>query len=158
MNKDYIKHLVQCKCILPQFRKVQDPPLHKLIVFSEIDEFGMLIPSFAQCFNCGIVHKVVEVGISEIMKKETLPSILTVAEIKNNLPEKLIELLSQYELDIATWQEIKWILDNEAWGRSIILIKEKLDGMIIGKSLQIIGTSFWRINSFSGEDISEVKL
>lgn len=154
--RDYVKHLIECKCILMHFRQMPHPPLHKFIVFSEIGSDALVVPSFAQCPNCGVVHKVKEVGVSEVLRKEDLPSLLTIDEIKNGLSEKLVAALTGYELDLYHWQEIKWILDNEAWGRSVIIVKEKADGLISGKMLQILGTAFWRMTSFSGEDITEV--
>lgn len=154
--KDYVKHLIPCKCILLHFRQRPHPPFHKFVVFSEIGPDASVVPSFAQCNNCGVVHKVSEVGVSEILRKEDLPSILTIDEIKGNLSERLVAALTGYELDLHTWQEIKWIMDNEAWGRSVIVVKEKADGLISGKMLQILGTSLWRMTSFSGDDITEV--
>ena len=69
MSVDFVKHLVQCKCILSIFKKMENPPIHKFVVFSEIDESGNIEPSFAQCTNCDLIHKVKEVGVSEILKK-----------------------------------------------------------------------------------------
>lgn len=153
MSSDYVKHLIQCKCILPQFRKMEDPPFHKFIVLSELDERGDVISSFAQCTNCEVIHKVTEVTKSEILKKEHMPSILTIDEIKGNLPEKLVVGLSTYELDLHQWQEIKWILDNEGWGRSVILTKEVTEGVTTGKYIQIIGTTLWKFGSFSRDEM-----
>jgi hypothetical protein len=132
------------------------PPQHKFVVFSEIDSDAAIVPSLAQCPNCGVVHKVTEVGVSEVLRKEDLPSMLTADEMKSNLPEKLVEALTGYELELHQWQEIKWIFDNEAWGRSVIIVKEKADGLLAGKTLQIIGSGLWRVMSFSSEDIQEV--
>ena len=39
-----IKHLIQCHCILPQYRNIDDPIFHKFIVFSKMDSNGDLIP------------------------------------------------------------------------------------------------------------------
>lgn len=158
MNMDYVKHLIQCKCILMHFRQLAHPPFHKFIVLSEIGQDGNVLPSFAQCPNCGVVHKVTEVGVSTILRKEDLPSVLTIDEIKGNLPEKLVALLEPYSLELHQWQEVKWILDNEAWGRSVIIVKEKTDGLITGKMVQIIGTALWRVSPFSVEDVTEASL
>lgn len=157
MKKDYVKHLVKCKCILPQFRQMPDPPFHKFIVFSEIDETSNVVPSFAQCPNCGACHKVKEVGLSDILRKEDLPSILTIDEIKGNLPERLLHALGKYDLELHQWMEIKWIMENEGWGKTVVLSKEMIDGELTGKYIQILGQELWRINNFTREDTVATK-
>ena len=132
---------------------MENPPIHKFVVFSEIDESGNIEPSFAQCTKCDLIHKVKEVGVSEILKKENLASLMTIPEIKSNLPEKLIQDIANYELELYQWQEIKWIMDNEAWGRAVILVKEETDGVTTGKYLQIIGSTLWKFSNFTREEL-----
>lgn len=151
-DKDFCKHLIECKCVLLQFRKMPNPPLHKFIVFSELNSSGLVIPSLAQCNNCGAVHKIQEIGVSTITKKEDATSVLTIDEIKSSLPEKLLNDLSRYELEQHQWLEIKWVYENEDWGRVVVLTKETSDGLIAGKYVQIIGTGLWKFGSFSKED------
>jgi len=151
-NKDYVKHLIKCQCFLPQFESMANPPAHKFIVFSELDYQGLVISSFSQCPNCGLIHKVLEVGHSQLMKKESLSSIPTIKEIKSQLPEKLIDLMYPYNLDLATWQEIQWIYNNFMWGKSVILSKETIDGIQTGKFIQFFSEINWRINSFTLEE------
>lgn len=156
MKRDYIKHLIQCRCILLQFRQLEHPPIHKFVVFSEIEPDGGFCPSLAQCPNCGVVHKVKEVGQSDILRKEDLASVMTVDEIKSSVPEKIAEQISGYELEAHQWQEIKWIIENEAWGKSVLLVKDKAEGIIAGKAFQILSPSLGRITSFTKEDVQEV--
>lgn len=151
--KDYVKHLIQCKCILMQFRKMPDPPLHKFIVFSEIEPPGIIVNSLAQCPNCGVVHKVKEVGVSEVLRKEDAPSVLTIDEIKSSLPEKLVAGFTGYELELHQWMEIKWIIDNEQWGRNVVLTRDSADGLVTGKYVQIISKDIWRFSNFSREEV-----
>jgi hypothetical protein len=151
-NKDYIKHLIKCQCFLPQFESMARPPAHKFIVFSELDHQGLVVPSYAQCPNCGIIHKILEIGYSQIMKKEQLSIIPTIPEIKSQLPDKLVDLISSYNLDLSCWQEIQWIYNNEVWGRGVILSREEIDGVQTGKHIQFFGETNWRINSFTLEE------
>lgn len=65
-----VKHLIQCNCILKQYENVEPPLFHKFIVFSVINENGSIKPSYAKCNNCGGLHKVTEVGVSEKLKKK----------------------------------------------------------------------------------------
>lgn len=150
--REAIKHLIECKCILLQFRKMPDPPLHKFIVFSEIEENGDVVPSVVQCPNCGAVHKIKEVGLSEILRKEDVRSALTIDEIKTTLPPKLLNDLTGYDLELHQWMEIQWIMENEKWDRPVILTKENADGLIAGKYIQILSPSLWKFGKFSRED------
>lgn len=150
--KEYVKHLIQCKCVLLQYKNIPNPPLHKFVVFSEIDENGLVIPNIAQCQNCGAVHKVKEVGVSEILRKEDAPTLLTIDEIKSSLSKNILEALSGYNLELHQWMEIKWIFENEAWGRIVILTKDSADGLITGKYIQILGQNLWRFNNFIREE------
>lgn len=151
--RDYIKHLVQCKCILLQFRRMQDPPFHRFIVFSEIEPPGLLVPSLVQCPNCGAVHKVKEVGVSDILRKEDAPTVITIDEIKSSLSQKVVDGLTGYELELHQWMEIKWIIDNAQWGRTVILTKDMADGLLTGKYIQIIGPELWKFANFSREEL-----
>jgi hypothetical protein len=150
---DYIKHLIECKCILPQFKNRKPPVFHSFVVFSVIEDNGDVRLSFAQCPNCGVIHKVTEVGVSAILRKEEMSSLMTVDEIKSSLPENLLKILSTYELPLPTWQEISFIFDNELWGKSpVILSKEEVEGITTGKYLAILGKELFQIKSFTREE------
>lgn len=153
MKNDYVKHLIRCKCILLQFRKMADPPLHKFVVFSELDANSSIVPSLAQCPNCGAVHKVKEVGLSDILRKEDAPTIMTIDEIKGGLSDKIVNGLSGYDMELHQWMEVRWILDNEAWGRSVILSRDTADGLVSGKYVQILSANMWRVSNFSREEL-----
>lgn len=130
-----------------------DPPFHKFIVFSELDANALVVPALVQCPNCGAVHKVREVGVSDILRKEDAPTILTVDEIKGGLSEKIISGLAGYDLELHQWMEVRWILDNEAWGRTVILSKDTADGLVSGKFIQILSPTVWRFSNFSREEL-----
>jgi hypothetical protein len=148
---DYIKHLVECNCLLPQFKHVDPPKWHHFIVFSEIDEKGAVIPSFAQCNNCGIIHKVIEVGVSSILKRDDLPSIAKIEDLKSGLPERLVGILEKHQCDLTTYQETMFILEHKLWGKAVMLTKEQVDGFLVGKYVQILGETLWRVTSFQEE-------
>lgn len=149
--KEYIKHLIECKCILPQFKQANSPIWHHFIAFSEIDETGSVIPSFVQCNNCGSVHRVTEVGISTILGRDDMPSLPNLDEIKSGLPEKLVAILEKSDAQLPTYQETSFILEHKMWGRIVILNKETIDGLVVGKYLTIIGETLWKVNSFEQE-------
>lgn len=150
----YIKHLVECNCLLPQFKHSDPPKWHHFVVFSEIDDKGDIIPSFVQCNNCGVIHKVVEACVSSTLKRDNLPSLTTMEELLDALPEKLRKELDKYKSDLPTIQEITWIREHQAWGRSVILAKDEVDGILVGKALLLLGETLWKIQSFQdgGDD------
>lgn len=154
---DYVKHLIECKCILPQFRSMPNPPWHKFIVFSVIDDKGACKPSYAQCTNCNAVHKVTEVGLSQILNKDTMLSLPTIEDLKTDMPDWLVAILERHECELPTWQEAKFIYDNKMWGRSVILAKERDGDSIMGKYVIILGESLHKIESFERFDGLVVK-
>jgi hypothetical protein len=149
--QEFIKHLIECKCVLPQFKQVEPPRWHYFVVFSEINETGAVIPSFVQCNNCGIVHKVTEVGVSSILGRDDLPSLPNLEDIKSGLPEKIVSILEKYDCELPTYQEVAFILEHQLWGRMVILTKEIVDGTLLGKYLLVLGETLWKINSFQEE-------
>ena len=148
-----IKHLITCNCILSQYQDIEPPVFHKFIVFSVINQDGSIKPSHAKCNNCGGIHKVTEVGVSEKLKKETVASLPDIQEIKSTLPEKLVSLLEKYKLQLPTWQEIKFLYENEKWERAIILSREQENNEISGKYLVLYGKTLWKIDGYSSEEI-----
>jgi hypothetical protein len=148
-----IRHLIECNCILPQFKDRKPVVWHKFQVFSIIDENNEVTSKFAQCNNCGIIHKVIEIGKSEITTKENLRSIRTIKEIKIGMQQDIAGLLEQYNMDVAVWEEAEFILRNKIWGSMIILGTETEDGVTVGKALVFQGEPVLaRIESFSRQD------
>ena len=138
-----LKHLIQCHCILPQYRKMEDPIFHKFVVFSKTDDSGNIIPKLAKCNNCDTLHRVLDFCRSEIMHgKDEEISVLTTDEISNSLPDKISEILSSHFCDIATYEEALDIIENEDWGKSINISKTDLGNSVQIKSLIILKDSF----------------
>ena len=77
-----IKHLITCNCILQQYQEVEPTVFHQFIVFSIINQDGSIKPCYAKCNNCNAIHKVIEVNVSERLKKEDSPLVPDVEEIK----------------------------------------------------------------------------
>lgn len=149
---EYVKHLVACRCSLPQFRSWEDPPNHKFVVFSELDEQADLKHSYAQCNNCGIIHKVLEVGKSITLKKEEMRSLTTIEDLEGQMAPWLAGLLKKHECELHVWQEAKFIYDHQLWGRFIILAKEREDDLVIGKLCQILGEDLHKIENFERDE------
>lgn len=148
------KHLIQCHCILPQFRKLNNPVFHKFIVFSIIEN-DTVVPKYVQCNNCNAVHKVYDICKSEMVPgKDELRSVTTIDEIRTFIPEDLRRLLDSYKCDLPVWEHIKFSLEEKTWGEKIILTRESLNGEITGKILTIVASDRFSLESYiSREDI-----
>ena len=152
--KTYTKHLIECSCSLPQFKNNVPPVFHKFVVFSEILETGLLESSYAQCNNCDAIHKVVEVGKSKQLPKETMNSLPRIDDIKTCLPDKMVKILESYKSELVVWQEAKFIIENEKWGTPIILTREEDDGNVVGKFLLVLGDNLFKVDNFKSEGAS----
>lgn len=149
----YIKHLVECNCILPQFRKMPIPPWHKFVVFSELEEETAEVKtSWVQCPNCDVVHRVYEIGLSEILKKDEMRSLPTREDIRMELPDKMCGLLDRHDCDLATWQEVQFIMRHKLWGRRVIIAKEHDGPRVIGKYVVILGPEVYKLENFERFD------
>lgn len=148
MANSYLKQLIECTCILPQMQNKEPTVFHKFVVFSEIKPDGTFKPHYSKCNNCDAIHKVIEVGISKRINKETVSSIITKEEVAATLPDNLTELLKIYKLDLPTYQEISFIFENKQWPKTVILSKEYEDGVLSGKLLKIFSDKVWKVDSF----------
>jgi hypothetical protein len=147
-----VKHIIECRCILPQFKNAFDPPFHKFRVFSIIDENDAVVLKYTQCNYCGIVHKVTDIGTSEIMKgREELKSIMTIADVRHSIPTELAEILDQNNADIALWEQAKFVLQSKTWGEILILSTEIVDDMRQGKYVRILGEKLFDIQVYASD-------
>lgn len=143
-----VKHLIQCHCVLPQFKNTTNPVFHKFVVFSLVDDSDTVQPKFAQCNNCGVVHKVVDLCKSELTSKEESRSIPTIQDIELSVGADLASLLKSYDCDLATWEQAEWIVLSKAYDNFVILSKEEIDDEIHGKRLLFLENGRFRIEAF----------
>ena len=135
------------------FKKAANPLFHKFVVFSIIDDNDSVVPSYAQCNNCSIIHKVVDLCNSEIVKgKEQLASLPTITDIKLEFPDSLSELLESYKSDITIWQHAQFILRAQRWGEKIIIQREEDESSVQGKILTFISPIQFRMESFQEDN------
>lgn len=147
--KQGVKHLIECHCVLPQYRDHVDIIYHKFVVFSEIDEDDNVIMKYAQCNNCGVIHRIIDIGKSEIaIGREASAALVDVSDVKLSLPQQMISVLENYKADIATWEHAQWIILNERWGSTIVLTSEQKASNVEGKCLVITGPSTLKVESF----------
>lgn len=148
------KHLVKCRCVLPQFKRSENPIQHQFIVFSVIDDNDSVKPKFAQCPNCGIVHRVIELSKSEIIGgRELMKSIMTIEDIKQSLPEKLASILEANEADLPTWEAAQFIIENKQWGNFVVMTSDRDGDIRQGKYVRILGETLFKVESYCREEV-----
>ena len=144
---EYVKHLVECQCVLNLFKNKTKIIYHKFKVFSEIDENDEIKEKYVICNNCDIVHRVYEVCKSEIKwGSENLKSLVTTKEdIKFNLvsnkKENIVLELEKNDIDLCEWEYIEYLIENCKEGK-IILNKNEIDNNIVYNILYIKGDNF----------------
>ena len=148
-----IKHHVKCRCILQQFKKLENPPIHRFLVFSIIDDENNVKSKFAKCNNCGVIHKVVEIGKSEILKKDEMASLLTIDDIKLSLPESLKIILEKNNADLPSWESAQFIIENKLWGNFVTLTTDDDDELQHGKYVLILGENMFKVETFERQEI-----
>jgi len=145
--KNSQRHLIKCRCILPQNKHVSPPKFFSFITCSLVID-GVTQPSFAECPNCGILHKVVDICRSEIVSKSDLIGVSkTIDDIKLSLPEKLVSILSSHELDISTWQHAANIIEHELWGSFIILKRETVGSDELIKLIRVLSPTLFKVET-----------
>ena len=129
------RHLIQCHCMLPQYRGKSVPVFHKFIVFSIMDDKGDVIPKLAECNNCGVIHNIIDLCKSEIVHNvEDAMSIVSVDDI------------------IATIPDVKFIYDNDLWGETVVIAKDQVNDSSQIKILTIKSESRVKIDSHIRKD------
>lgn len=146
------KHLIQCHCILPQYRKLDNPIFHKFVVFSATDDDNDVIPKIVKCNNCEVAHKVTDFCKSEVMIDGEDVCVISISDIRQSLPDNLSKILDDHKCDIATWEQTKDIMENESWGSSIVLSSKKLSGVTNIKSLLINDKDIFKVEANMRQD------
>ena len=148
-----IRHLIQCHCVLPQYRKSKDPIFHKFVTFSIIDDEDDLVPKFCECNNCGVIHNITDFCKSEIVHSvEDVKSIVKIDDIIPTLPVDIVSILSTHKCDISIWENIKFIFDNDMWGESIIIARDQVSDSVQIKVLTIKSENRIKIDSHIRKD------
>lgn len=146
------KHIIKCRCFLQQFKRHADPPLHRFVVFSVLDD-DVVKPKLVQCNNCGLVHKVTELGRSEIMlTKEHSAAIVTIDDLKSSLPTALVGLLESAMSDLPTWEHVQFIYENKRWGEFVVIATERVGKEQHGKYVRLLGENLFKVETFIRED------
>ena len=148
------KHLIKCRCVLTQFKKMVNPLLHQFIVFSIIEDDNVKL-KYSQCPNCGIVHRITEIGKSEIIQgREAMQSLITIDDIKSGLPENLRFILEKNNADLPTWEAVSFYYENKLWGNFVVLSSDTDSSVKQGKYVRLLGDSLFKVESYTREDVN----
>ena len=141
-NKNYIRHLVECQCVLKIYENRSKAIYHKFPVFSKITDDN-IEEKYVECNNCGAIHKIIDVCQSDILwgKDGLLGLVNKIEDIKFNLDnsgnEKLVELLTSNKIeDISVWEFVEFLIENEEEGQ-VVLDKNEIEDRIVSKILYI---------------------
>ncbi len=146
---DSVNHLIECQCILPQYKRAENPPFHKFVVFSVIDESDSVLEKFSQCNNCGIVHRVYDICKSDIaFGHESLHSLPSKEDFSLMLPSSVSDMLNSYNCDLYKWENVAFIINHEKVGNKIVLAKDEIEGKVQGKFLTYKGSGKFAIEPF----------
>ena len=150
------KHLIQCHCMLPQYRKMAEPVFHKFVVYSKVSEKDEIKHKLVRCNNCDAVHRVIDFCKSEIVTKiEDTDVIIDEEEIKLGLPDKIVKILEKNNSDLATYEAIDHIFEEETWDTEVVVARQTQGEKINLKILQIKSESRFRLKSESIDFINE---
>jgi len=146
MALEGIRHLIECHCVLPQYRNSNPPVFHKFIVFSAIND-DQVQKKLAQCNNCGILHRIVDICKSEIVHGlEEGSSLRSIEDLKVSFPQKLSDFLVVQKLDIATWEFIEFLIDNKL-EKDVVINKTEAGDITQLKILQINADGTFKIRN-----------
>jgi hypothetical protein len=125
-----IKHLIECHCTLKLYEGKEDHVYHKFPVYSKFDNKGRVIEKIAQCNNCKTLHKVYDICKSDIIRsgKDSNNSSLSIDDLALQLPDKIVNVLKNYQCDISTWEHVFDIIESEAWDQKVVLAREIIEG------------------------------
>ncbi len=147
------KHLIKCRCVLPQMKSAPIPVQHHFLVFSEVVN-GEVKPKYTQCNNCGVVHKVIDICTSEIVGgKEDMGSIIEIDDIRLSMNSKLSAILDRHKCDLPTWEHAQYIVENKKWGEIVVLTNDADGNSKIVKYVRIISDGLYKIDSHTRNDV-----
>jgi hypothetical protein len=107
------------------------------------------VPKYADCNNCGAVHKVYDICKSTlVIGQEDIRSKMSKSDFKFSLSSDVFEVLQQYNRELPDFEYAQFITDNEKWGSTIVLSREELDGTVQGKTLRFVEKNKLRIESY----------
>ena len=142
------KHLIECHCVLPIYKNRKPIFYHKFTAYSKYSDSGKIIPKYANCNNCGATHYIYEICKSDIkVGNEDTSSVRKISDIEISLPDKISKILSENNREIANYEMIENIFDNELFPSELIVSRNIIDENHHIKILKIIDKDKFKIMS-----------
>jgi len=142
------KHLIECHCILAIYKNHDPKVYHKFPAYSRVSESGKILPKYVNCNNCGATHYVYELCKSEIkLGSEDTSSVRSISDIEITLPEKINRILSENNREIADYEMIEDIFENEIFPSELIVNRNIIDESHHIKILKILDKDKFKIVS-----------
>ena len=149
-----VKHLIECRCILPTLKNRANAPVHKFVVFSVIDDKDELIKKVVNCNNCGISHNITGLCQSSIITGTELSrAAMTIEDLAMMIPEGIVNILKSYEKALPDYEHVKFIIDNERAGEFVTLTSEVIDDKKAGKVLHYQGSGKFIIEPYQVDEM-----
>ena len=144
-----IKHLIECHCYLAIFKSDSKiPPVHKFPVYSKIDSNDKIIEKIVKCNNCEALHRVMEVGMSQLVPGRDQTTVtVTKDDLLNNLSNIITRVLLQYDCDISSWEHVEDIIEEKRWGEFVILRREIINEKTNVKLMEVLGVENIKIKN-----------
>ena len=143
--------MVECHCVLPQYRNRTPTVYPSITVFSIIDESGTVIPKHAACNNCGVIHNVYDICKSEIIPGRENGAVMEISDAKLLLPDSISQILESYNCDIPIWEHVLFLLQEKYIG-TVTLTRKTDEGLITGKLLKIQGPGKYSLEPYSRQE------
>lgn len=148
-----IKHLIECHCKLAIYKKSNKEIYHKFPVYSKINEYGKIVEKFRKCNNCDALHKIYDIGKSEIFPgKDQTETIMRIEDFKYSLPENIYSFLQDSNSDISNYFHIKDIIDEKRWGENVVIKRDIIDEKTQIKYITIKNKNIFDIKNTILED------
>ena len=149
-----IKHLIECHCQLAIFKNSEKNIYHKFPVYSILDENGKVVEKFRKCNNCEALHKIYDIGKSEIFSgKDQTNVTLTKEDISLEFHESLKKVLIDHDCDISSYFHAKHIIEEKRWGEIIVLKRDIIKESTSIKYLEVNNKNSFSIKFETIEDI-----
>ena len=150
-----IKHLIECHCYLAIYKTSNGfVTNHKFPVYSKIDKNEKVVEKYVKCNNCDTLHHVHDICKSSIVAgKDQSEVTVSIEDISLMLSDKLVNVLKKSECDLATWEHVLDVVEEERWGEISVIKRDVLGEKQQVKFIEILSENKIKIKTETIEDI-----
>ena len=141
------RHLVECHCIMAQYSDKVPAVYHRFLVYNKLDERGIFVKKYVNCNNCALTHFVFDTCKSDVHFEKEDVNVLSIDDIKVNIPEKISEILDNHDCDITIYELVEDVLEGKYFPHDVILSREIISDEHHIKLLKISGKDKVRITT-----------